>query len=84
MRLEDDHVTWTFRVVASKQQRLFARILQVLDNQQVVIQAFCGAVNGESSIVTASVESQEDKKHRIEALLYRIEGVQSVTVARQI
>ena len=81
MCLEDDRVVWTFYVVASKQRRLFARILQVLDNQQVAIHTFCGVVNGKNSIVTASVESQDDKQHRIEALLYRIEGVQRVSVA---
>lgn len=71
-------MVWTFQVVGSEQRRFFARIIQVLDNQQVTVHSFSGLVNDETCIVTATVESRDDRRHRIEALLYRLEGVQNV------
>lgn len=73
-------MVWTFHVVASGQRRLFARILQVLENQQAVIHSFSGTVKDEGCFVTVTVESQDDRHYRIESLLYRIEDVHTVSV----
>jgi hypothetical protein len=78
---EEHNVVCTFHMVASAQRRLFARILQVLENQQVVIHSFSGMVKDEGCFVTVTIESQDDLRYRIESLLYRLQDVHSVSVA---
>jgi hypothetical protein len=73
-------MTWRFDVVAIAQRRLLSRILQVLDTQMVDIHSFTGEITEESVSIRFSVSSEQDKAHRIEALLYRLEGVRSVSI----
>lgn len=73
-------MVWTFHVVASAQRRLFARILQILESQQVNIWSFSGTVNDEGCLVTVTIEFHDDRRYRIEALLHRLEDVRSVSV----
>jgi len=75
-------VAWTFHVVASGQRRLLARILQVLENQQVAIYSFSGMVEDDGWFVTATVESPEDdRRYCIAALLYGLEDVHTMSVS---
>jgi len=77
-------MTWRFDVVATAQERLLSRILQVLEVQRVSIQSFAGHMNEARARVTFVISSQEDKAYRIEALLYRLEGIDLVSVMKEI
>ena len=74
-------MTWRFDVVATTQERLLSRILQVFEVQRVSILSFTGVMDGTRPRVTFTVSSQEDKAYRIEALLYRLEGIDQVSVS---
>jgi hypothetical protein len=74
-------MTWKFDVVATKQQRLFSRILQTLECQMLSIHAFAGEAREDGVCVTFVVSSEEDKAYRVKALLYRVEGVRSVSAS---
>ena len=73
-------MTWRFDVVATTQERLLSRILQVLDVQRVTIHSFAGEMSGTGARVIFVVSSKEDRAYRIEALLYRLEGVDEVAI----
>jgi hypothetical protein len=73
-------MTWRFHIVATTQRRLLARVLQVLDTQMVDIHSFTGEVTKDGVPIRFSVSSEQDKAYRIEALLYRLEGVRSVSI----
>ena len=72
-------MTWKFHVLAITQQRFFSRILQVLESQMVRIHSFSGDTNDIENCITVVFSSEQDKAYRIEALLYRLEGVRSVS-----
>jgi hypothetical protein len=74
-------MTWKFHVLANAQQRLFSRILQILDHQMVSIDSFHGEATEKGALVTFICSSEQDKAYRIEALLYRVEGVRSVSTS---
>ncbi|HEX4019756.1 MAG TPA: hypothetical protein VHX63_01300 [Acidobacteriaceae bacterium] len=73
-------MTWKFHVHATEQRRLFSRILQILESQLVSIRSFAGEANNGGVHITFVVSSEEDRSYRIEALLYRLEDVRSVSV----
>lgn len=75
-----DQMTWQFNIVATKQQRVFSRILQTLESQLVSIHSFHAEGNGNAVRISFVVSSEEDKAYRIKALLYRLLDVESVTV----
>ncbi len=72
-------MTWEFHVVATAQQRLFSRIRQILEGQMVIIRSFNREINDKEVFVTFHFSSEQDKGYRIEALLYRVEGVRHVS-----
>jgi (p)ppGpp synthase/HD superfamily hydrolase len=73
-------MTWKFHVYATEQRRLFSRILQVLESQMVIIRSFAGEADHTEICVTFVVSSEQDKAHRIETLLHRLENVRRVSV----
>jgi len=73
-------MTWKFHVHASKQRRLFSRILQILESQMVSIRSFAAEATSAGTYVIFVVSSEEDKAYRLEALLHRLEDVRSVSV----
>lgn len=73
-------MTWKFDVVATRERRLFSRIIQTLDCQGVGIHSFAGETQRDEVHVTFVVSSQEDRTNRVEALLYRLEHVHGVSV----
>jgi hypothetical protein len=77
-------MTWRFDVVATVHERLLSRILQILEVQRVSIHSFTGEVDEAGARVGFVVSSQQDKAYRIEALLYRIEGVVHVSLSTEI
>ena len=77
-------MTWRFDVVATARERLLSRILQVLEVQRVSIHSFTAEMNRTEAKVTFAVSSEEDKAYRIEALLYRLEDIDRVSVSREI
>ena len=74
-------MTWKFHVLASAERRLFSRILQVLESQLVAIHSFAGDEDGTVIRVTTVFSSEQDKAYRIEALLYRLQGIQHISVS---
>jgi hypothetical protein len=70
-------MTWRFEVVAAAHGRLLSRILQILEVQRVSIHGFTATTDETGAKITFAVSSEDDKAYRIEALLYRIEGVRS-------
>jgi acetolactate synthase regulatory subunit len=74
-------MTWRFDVIATVQERLLSRILQVLEVQRVTIHSFTGKMEGTEARVDFVVSSEEDKAYRIEALLHRLEGVYEISVS---
>ena len=72
-------MTWKFHLQASDQRRLLSRILQILDSQGVSIDSFSAATQQAQMHVQFVVSSEEDKAYRIEALLYRLHEVQTVS-----
>jgi len=73
-------MTWKFQVSATENQRLFSRILQIIEAQMVSIHSFTGQASEEGVCVYFVVSSEEDKAYRIEALLHRLKDVCSVSV----
>ena len=73
-------MTWKFQVSATENQRLFSRILQVLDAQMVSIHSFIGQAREDGVSVHFVVSSEVDKAYRIEALLHHLKDVLSVSV----
>ena len=73
-------MTWKFQVSATENQRLFSRILQILDAQMVNIHSFIGQAREDGVCVHFVVSSEVDKAYRIEALLHRLKDVLSVSV----
>jgi hypothetical protein len=73
-------MTWTFHIHATEQRRTFSRILQILEAQVVSIHSFVGECTEAGVSVTFRFSSEEDKAYRIEALMYRLEAVWSVSV----
>jgi hypothetical protein len=73
-------MTWKFHVYATEQRRLFSRILQVLESQMVSIRSFTGEADHTGIYVTFVASSEQDKAHRIEALLHRLEDVRRISV----
>jgi hypothetical protein len=76
-------MTWTFHVLATAQRRLFSRILQVLESQMVSIHSFEGQIGEEDAYVSFTFFSEQDRADRVKALLYRLEGIRSVSVSNQ-
>jgi hypothetical protein len=74
-------MTWKFHLQATDQRRLFSRILQILESQIVDIGSFRGEIADGNVLVELVFSSEQDKTYRIEALLYRLEGVQKVSRA---
>lgn len=72
-------MTWTFHVLATTQQRLFSRILQILESQRVTIHSFGGEATATGTRVTFVISSDQDKAYRIEALLHRMEGIRTIS-----
>jgi (p)ppGpp synthase/HD superfamily hydrolase len=69
-------MTWNYQLRAAVQQRLLSRILQILETQRMIIHSFAAEISDERLLTAAfQVSSPEDKQYRIEALLYRLEGV---------
>jgi hypothetical protein len=75
---------WRFEVVASVEERLLSRILQILEVQRVSIHTFAGDMDGAGARVVFAVSSEQDKAYRIEALLYRLEGIDQVSVSSEL
>jgi (p)ppGpp synthase/HD superfamily hydrolase len=73
-------MTWKFHVHATEQRRLLSRILQVLESQMVSLHSFACEANDTGVYVTVVFSSEQDKAYRIEALLYRLEDVRSVSI----
>jgi len=71
-------MTWKFYIAATEQRRMFSRILQILESQMVIIHSFKAETTEEEVSVAFVCSSEEDKKHRIEALIYRLEDVKEV------
>ena len=76
-------MTWKFEVAATKQRRLFSRILQALESQMVTIDAFAAETKDDAVHICFVISSEEDRAYRIEALLHRLEDVRSVSVSRR-
>jgi hypothetical protein len=76
-------MTWTFHIVAVEGQRLFSRILQVLEGQRAHVRMFAGEINDQGVYITATITSEDDRAYRIEALLYRLEDVPNVSVSQK-
>lgn len=74
-------MTWKFHVLANADRRLFSRILQVLENQMVSIHSFTGEIDDDGACIKVLLSSEQDRAYRIEALLYRLEGIRSVSVS---
>ena len=72
---------WRFEVFATRQDRLLSRILQVLEVQRVSIHSFDADLNEAEARMTFLVSSHQDKAYRIRSLLYRVEGVDQVSVS---
>jgi (p)ppGpp synthase/HD superfamily hydrolase len=72
-------MTWKFHIHATAQQRLLSRILQVLESQMVDVHTFRGRQSDRRAWIEIVFSSEQDKTYRIEALLYRLEGVQTVS-----
>lgn len=72
---------WEFEVVATKDRRLFSRILQAIENQMVSVHSFNGEIKDDTASIHFVISSEEDKGYRIEAMLYRIENVISVSAS---
>ena len=62
-------MTWTVHVLAVEQRRLLSRILQVLDVHMVRIHSFSGGADQNGLSITLVFSSEQDKAHRIKALL---------------
>jgi hypothetical protein len=77
-------MNWRFDIVATMQERLLSRILQILEVQRVSIHFFTGEMNGTGAKVTFAVSSEENRAYRIEAMLYRLEGIHQVSVSSEI
>ena len=77
-------MTWKFHVLANTQRRLFSRILQILESQMVGIHSFSGESNQHETSVTFVISSEEDKAYRIEALLYRLEDIQTMSATSEV
>ena len=73
-------MTWKFQISATENQRLFSRILQILDGQMVCIHSFTGQAREDGVCVHFVVSSEVDKAYRIEALLHRLKDIRSVSV----
>lgn len=74
-------MTWNAQVRASIQQRQLSRILQLLEGQRLVVHSFTAELVGEEVRVAFCASSDEDKAHRVQALLYRLHGVLEVALA---
>ena len=71
-------MTLILNIVAEEGQRVFSRVLQVLETQRVGIRSFSGQVHDGEVVIDADVETDPSKAHRIEALLSRLENVRTV------
>lgn len=71
----------TLRIVATDEHRLFSRILQVLEGQRVHIRIFSGTIIDGIAHISTELGCESDLTHRLKALLYRLEGVRSVTLS---
>jgi hypothetical protein len=71
---------WEINTLAAEQRRVFSRILQILESQMVRVHSFHGNAHDGSIRVTVTFSCEEDKGSRIEALIYRLEGVSAVSV----
>jgi len=71
-------MTWKFHVFATTQRRMYSRILQVLESQMVEVHSFAGEARGREMCFSFLFSSPRDNADRIKALLYRVEGVQTV------
>lgn len=71
----------TFQIVATDEHRLLSRILQVLEGQRIHVQVFSGTVLDGIAYISATLECGSDRAYRLEALLYRLQGVRSMTIS---
>jgi hypothetical protein len=72
-------MTWKFHILAITQQRLLSRILQILESQMVDIHSFSGETTNKDVRIEFVFSSEHDKAYRIQALLYRLEGIRNVS-----
>jgi acetolactate synthase regulatory subunit len=72
-------MTWKFHLQANDPKRLLSRVLLILDTQGVPIHSFSGETNEQEISVQFVITAEEDKAYRIEALLYRLHKVQTVS-----
>ena len=77
-------MTWNADVRATLQQRQLSRILQVLDGQRLILHSFVAEVVGDEVRVVLRASFDEDKAHRVQALLYRLHGVLEVALTREL
>jgi acetolactate synthase small subunit len=71
---------WSFLAQAEDQGRMTARVLQVLDRQLVSIESFSLAKLDGRTFLSFLVEADEKLVGRVQALLRKIEGMDSVMV----
>ena len=71
---------WTVYLEATNLHRLFSRVIQTLESQRVSISMVHAEVISERLVVTIGFESGSACAYRVEALLYKIHGVDSVVI----
>lgn len=71
-------MTLLIDLVAAEGQRLFSRVLQVLETQRTAIQTFSGEVRDGEVLISVAVTTDPSRVDRIEALLNRLESVRNV------
>jgi acetolactate synthase regulatory subunit len=76
-------MTWKFHLLATTQRRLLSRVLQILETQLVSIHSFAGEMSDHGAHITFVVSSEQDKACRIEALLHRLEDVQTISITTE-
>ena len=70
----------TLQIVATDEHRLFSRILQVLEGRRIPVHMFTGTIIDGIAHISTRLRCESDQAYRLQALLYRLEDVRSVTV----
>jgi hypothetical protein len=73
---------WRFDIAALPLDRMLSRILHVLEAQRVSIHSFAAQIGIVEMSVTFEISHTETKAGRIEALLYRLEGIDLISVSQ--
>ncbi len=74
---------WQINILAAEQRRVLSRVLQVVENQMVRIHSFYAKAGEANIYLSVTFSSDQDKTSRIQALLYRLEDIVSVSVNSQ-